>query len=254
MRERILEIRNCTLSYPKPPKRALLNMVNFEMLKGEIVCLLGPNGSGKSTFLKTILGHFDYSGEIILNGVNAKSLSVRDRAKICSYVPQNCHISFPYSVLEVALMGRFVHHRFFYSKSDRDRAMQILATLGIEDLCSREYGTLSGGQKQLVLIARSLLQDSEIILLDEMTSALDMSHSFSLLNRIKSLKKSIILSSHHPEQCFIADKIAMIKDTYLLRCDIPKEALCEEYVSQLYEVSVEKIDLPNGGAFFCPRM
>lgn len=250
----ILSCKNITLRFPKPPLPPLLQDISFEMAKGEILCVLGPNGSGKSTLLKMILGYFDYSGEIYLEGQNAKNLSVRHRAKICSYVPQNYHISFPFSVLEVVLMGRFAHHRFFYSKDDKQKALESLALLDIEHLSQKSYSDLSGGQKQLVLIARALAQKSEIILLDEMTSALDMSHSFSLLNVIKNLKKSIILTSHHPEQCYIADKIALLKDAQLLSYGDYADVLNESGIKALYGIESLKVPLPNGGVYFCPKI
>ncbi len=253
MPKKILSCSNLSLLYPKPPAKPLLHSISFEMFMGEIVCVLGPNGSGKSTLLKTILGHFAYSGEMVLNGINAKTLSVSARAKILSYVPQNYILNFPYSVLEVVLMGRFNHSRFIYSKSDRQKALDALQSLGIEHLANHAFPTLSGGQKQLVLIARALAQESEMILLDEMTSALDLSHCFSLLETLKGLKKSLILTSHHPDQCFIADKIAMIKNATLLCYGSPKEVLCESRIEQLYGVATQSVPLPNGGVYFCVK-
>ena len=105
-----------------------------------------------------------------------------------------------------------------------------------------------------MLIARALAQKSEIILLDEMTSALDMSHSFALLNVIKNLKKSIILTSHHPEQCYIADKIARLKDARLLSYGDYADVLNESGIKALYGIESLKVPLPNGGVYFCPKI
>ncbi|RDU60981.1 ABC transporter ATP-binding protein [Helicobacter marmotae] len=250
----VLSCKDITLDFPKPPLKPLLNTISFALEEGEIACVLGPNGSGKSTLLKMILGHFPYKGELCLNGINARELSIRQRAKICGYVAQNYHINFPYSVLEVVLMGRFAHTKLFYSKSDKQKAQEALSLLGIEHLALKPYPLLSGGQKQMCLIARSLAQDSQILLLDEMTSALDISHAFSLLRVIQKLKKSIIFTSHHPEQCFIANKVAMLKDTKLLCYGTPKEILREEYIKALYGIDTQRVELPNGGVYFCPKV
>ncbi|MCX2716802.1 ABC transporter ATP-binding protein [Helicobacter sp. MIT 21-1697] len=254
MSKPFLRVSNLTLLYPKSPALPLLNNISFEIAQGEILCVLGPNGSGKSTLLRTLLGGFAYRGEIIIQGANARDFSAKQRAKFLSYVPQNYHISFPYSALEVVLMGRFNHNRLLYSKSDKHKALKALAMLEIEHLAYSSYPTLSGGQKQLVLIARSLAQESEIILLDEMTSALDMSHSFALLKILKSIQKSIILTSHHPEQCYIADKIALLKDAQLLCYGGRENVLTESYIQKLYGIESLKVPLPNGGVYFCPKI
>lgn len=250
---KILSLSHLTLRFPKPPLEPLLRDISFSMQKGEIICILGANGSGKSTLLKSILGLFDYSGELFLEGKEARGLSVRERARLCSYVPQNYHISFPFSVLEVVLMGRFAHHRFFYTPKDKQEALCALATLGIDNLSQKPYFSLSGGQKQLVLIARALAQKSELILLDEMTSALDISHSFALLEVIKSLKKSVIFTSHHPEQCYIADKILTLKNAQLLHWGSRTEVLNEMCIKELYGIDTQQVLLPNGGVYFCPK-
>ncbi|WP_300447383.1 ABC transporter ATP-binding protein [uncultured Helicobacter sp.] len=235
-------------------KKQILCDVSLAVNKGEICAILGANGSGKSTLLKAILGHLAYSGGMALNGECADKLSIKERARIVSYVPQSHHINFPYNVLEVVLMGRFSHSALMYHSGDKQKAIESLEMLGIAHLSVQTYSRLSGGQKQLVLIARSLAQDTPIIVLDEPVSALDISHSFRLLEILSQLTdKSIIITSHHPEQCFIAHKIAMIKDGRLLHYGTPKETLCESHIKQLYGIDTQSVVLPNGGVYFCAK-
>lgn len=247
----IITINNLCVSLQKKP---ILHTVNFSVQKGEIVCILGANGSGKSTLLKAILGIIDYSGDILLNGAQSAKLSNLARSKILSYVPQIGHSSMPFSLLEVVIMGRFTRApRFSYSKQDKQRAIEVLERFDIAHLAHNNFATLSGGQKQLGLIARALIQDSEILILDEPVSALDISYSFRLLDIIKSLQKTILLTSHHPEQCFIADKVLMIKQGRALVYDDMDSALRESHINTLYDIHTERIDLPNNGRYFCQK-
>lgn len=234
--------------------KQILKNVDLSIESGEICALLGANGSGKSTLLKAILGHLDYEGDIFVNSENINTMNIKHRARLISYVPQAHHIAFPYSVFEVVLMGRFSHSFLHYNVEDKQRATDALDMLGIAHLAHLTYTSLSGGQKQLTLIARALAQDSALILLDEPVSALDMSHSFGLLAILKRLShKSIIITSHHPEQCFIAHKIAMLKNGSLLCFGEAGEVLCESYINALYDIHTQSVALPNGGIYFCAK-
>lgn len=171
-----------------------------------------------------------------------------------SYVPQNSHIIFPFTLLEVVLMGKFAKSSLFsYSKAQKDEARAILESFDIAHLANRLFYSLSGGEKQLGLIARALISDNEIIILDEPVSALDISYSFKLLELIASFKdKTIILSSHFPEQCFIADKILMIKDGKIFKFASQKECLQEPFINALYDINTQATPLPNKAIYFCP--
>lgn len=244
---KLLSLQN--LSVLKPP---LLKDISFEMEEGEIICILGANGSGKSTLLRAVLGQFDYKGKMLLKGYDSARLSVKKRARILSYVPQNYTLALPYNVLEVVLMGSYLRQIFFYSTHDRKKAQESLELLGILDLAHQKFSTLSGGQKQLVLIARALCQESELILLDEPVSALDLGHCFRLLEVLSTIKKSILLTSHHPEHCFIAHKIIALKNASILGFGTAHEILNEECLSKLYDTTLVGVDLPFGGSYFCP--
>lgn len=247
----MIELKNLTV---RINGKILLNDINFSLDKNQILCLLGKNGSGKSTLLRTILGNLDYTGSCKIRGVENSTLCEKKRAQMMSYVPQNSHIIFPFTLLEVVLMGKFAKSSLFsYSKAQKDEARAILESFDIAHLANRLFYSLSGGEKQLGLIARALISDNEIIILDEPVSALDISYSFKLLELIASFKdKTIILSSHFPEQCFIADKILMIKDGKIFKFASQNECLQEPFINTLYDINTQAAPLPNKAIYFCP--
>lgn len=236
-------------------KILLLKDISFTLEPNQILCLLGPNGSGKSTLLRTILGNLKYTGSCKIKDIENNTLNPKERAKIISYVPQNQNIVFPFSLIDVVLMGKFANSSLFkYTKKQKQEAYEILELLEISHLAHRIFFTLSGGEKQLGLIARALLSNSACIVLDEPVSALDISYSFKLLKLISSFKnKTIILSSHFPEQCFIADKILMLKDKTIFKFDTKEKCLCENYINYLYNINTKAIALPNKAIYFCPN-
>ena len=248
----MIEVKNLSV---RINGKLLLENISFDLVSNKILCLLGKNGSGKSTLLRTILGNLDYSGMCKIKGIENSTLSERKRAQMISYVPQNQHIIFPFTLLEVVLMGKFAKSSLFaYTKAQKDEASALLEKFNIAHLAKRLFYSLSGGEKQLGLIARALISDNEIIVLDEPVSALDISYSFKLLELIASFKdKTIVLSSHFPEQCFIADKILMIKEGKVFRYADKDECLQERYINALYDISTQATPLPNKATYFCPR-
>lgn len=247
----MIELENLTV---RINDKILLNNINFSLDKNQILCLLGKNGSGKSTLLRTILGNLDYTGSCKIRGVENSALCEKKRAQMMSYVPQNSHIIFSFTLLEVVLMGKFAKSSLFsYSKAQKDEARAILESFDIAHLANRLFYSLSGGEKQLGLIARALISENEIIILDEPVSALDISCSFKLLELIANFKdKTIILSSHFPEQCFIADKILMIKNGEIFKFASQKECLQEPFINALYDINTQAAPLPNKAIYFCP--
>ncbi len=246
----MIEIENLSV---KISGKILLDNISFKVPKNSTLCLLGKNGSGKSTLLRTILGNLDYTGSCKIKGIENRSLSEKKRAQMLSYVPQNQNIIFPFTLLEVVLMGKFAKSSLFaYTKAQKNEAFAILEGFGIAHLAQRLFYSLSGGEKQLGLIARALISDNEIIVLDEPVSALDISYSFKVLDLIANFKgKTIILSSHFPEQCFIADSILMIKAGKIFRFASRDECLQESYIDALYDISTTATPLPNSATYFC---
>lgn len=244
----MLEIKDLSLRLGK--KRVLSN-INFSLKKGEILCILGKNGSGKSSLLKCILGIWEYSGAVRINGENIANISHKARARRLAYLPQSCNIAFPFSLFEVVLMGRFANANLgYYNKNDEKIALDSLEMLGLSALKDAKFYNLSGGQKQLGLMARALAQEAEIMILDEPISALDMGACAKLLRLIKSLGKSIILTSHRPEQCFIAHSVCLLKEGEIVAFGAVDSVLNTRNIDALYGVESGAIELPDKSKYF----
>lgn len=246
-----LEITNVQVSLQK---KLILKDITLKLPPCKILCLLGENGSGKSTLLRSILGLLPYKGSLKIHGQECQELSNHKRAKLLSYVPQIQSVPFAFSLFEVVLMGRFNKSvGFNYSSFDKQCAKNALEMLEIGHLANRGFNELSGGQKQLGLIARALVQDSSILVLDEPVSALDMSHSYKLLHLLKHLEdKTILLTSHHPEQCFIADFVALLQEGRILAFGTPSTTLTSQNINTLYHIQCKEVSLSNGAKYFYP--
>ena len=204
---KLVEVKDVSFSYEKDSPIVFEN-INFSIEKGDVLCILGPNGTGKTTLIKTLNGlHKVNSGEILLNGTNIKELSFNEIAKLVGYIPQGHVPSFPFNVFDVVLMGRSPYLSITSSPKERDReiAMNALETLGIEDLKDKPYTNLSGGERQLVFLARVLAQEPDLLILDEPTNHLDFGNQIKLLEIIEQLSKlglAVIMSSHYPDQIY----------------------------------------------------
>jgi len=177
--------------------------VTIRVERGSIVGILGPNGSGKTTLLRLLAGMLrPESGRVTLNGANVASLPRAALARSIAVVPQETHLAFDYTVLEIALMGRYPHLGTFELEGPRDVAIarEALAATGTLALERRSFATLSGGEKQRVVIASALAQEAEILLLDEPTASLDLGYQFDIaallarLNRERAL--TIVVATH----------------------------------------------------------
>jgi len=177
--------------------------ITVDVERGSVVGILGPNGSGKTTLLRLLAGMLrPESGAVTLNGTNLASLARAALARSIAVVPQETHLAFDYSVLEIALMGRYPHLGTFELEGPRDVAVarEALAATGTLGLERRSFATLSGGEKQRVVIASALAQQAEILLLDEPTASLDLGYQFDIaallarLNRERDL--TIVVATH----------------------------------------------------------
>jgi iron complex transport system ATP-binding protein len=220
--------------------------VTLTLGHGEVLCLLGPNGSGKTTLFKTLLGLLPpQAGRVMVDGSNAALLSRETIARHVSYVPQAHGAFFPYTVLEVVLMGRTAHLGLFEAPVARDRAaaMGALRRMGIEHLAGAVYTRISGGERQLALIARALAQDARMVIMDEPTASLDFGNQSRVLERIRSLAGEgigILLSTHDPDHAFsCADRVAMLHAGQLQACGPCREVMTSERLGRLYGIAVE---------------
>ena len=238
------------------------NHIGFTLGAGEVLCVLGRNGEGKSTLFKTILGLLPPNGGVVrVDGEAISDWSPRRRALNFGYVPQNSGGVFPFTVAELVLMGRTAHRSVFTAPSaaDRGAADEAIAALGIEHLARREWLRVSGGERQLALIARALAQQPRILVLDEPTASLDFGNQVRVLDAVRSLAEtrglSVLLSTHHPEQAFAcADRVAVLAGGLLLRIGTPANVITSETLRACYSVDVAVLPVADDRYRVCvPR-
>jgi len=234
------------------PGRAVGHHIGFTVAAGEVLCVLGRNGEGKSTLFKTILGLLPLrAGTVRVDGEPILGWSPRRRARTFGYVPQNSGGGFPFTVAELVLMGRTAHRGPFVSPSAADR---------IEHLVQREWLRVSGGERQLALVARALAQEPRILVLDEPTASLDFGNQVRVLDAVRNLAEtrglSVLLSTHHPEQAFAcADRVAVLAGGELLRIGAPADVITPETLRACYSVDVAVLPVADDRYRVCvPRL
>lgn len=237
-----LELKDVACGYGK--KRVLQN-ISLSLCSGEILCLLGPNGVGKTTLFKSILGFLTLqNGQVLLDGKDIRLWKQRNRAKAIGYVPQAHEPPFPYKVLEVVMMGRTsLMGRFAMpSQEDENAAQEALESIGASFLQDKIYTEISGGERQMVLIARALAQSPEILVMDEPTSSLDFGNQMRLLEQIKRLAAkgfAIIMTTHFPDHAFLcSNKVALLGVNNAFTIGTADEVICEENLKTAYGVNV----------------
>lgn len=243
----MIELNNLICGYGA---MRVLSNIDLSIKRGELTCIIGKNGVGKTTLFKSILGLLPViDGEIKINGKQINSYSTRELAQQISYVPQAHNTPFPLSVFDVVLMGQFAHQQGLFSKISRQNkmvAMESLTILGIEKLRDKNFSKLSGGQKQLVLIARAMAQQPSFIVMDEPTANLDLGNQVKVLNTAVMLKQrgyGVIMNTHSPEQALqYADTLIMLQDGGVAKSGSPDEVIKSEVVSQLYNTPIELVE------------
>ena len=230
--------------------------VNLSLSAGEIVCLLGPNGGGKSTLFRTLLGLLPAQGGAVeIDGDDLATLSRTAIAKRVSYVPQAHAGYFPFTVRDVVLMGRTAHLSPFAAPGRRDVeiAEASLAKLGLAALADQVYTRVSGGERQLALIARALAQQAPLVVMDEPTASLDFGNQARVLDEVRALAASgigVIMATHDPDQAFLcADRVALLHDGRLVADAPPTEAITPATLRAVYGIDADVIDvaLASGG-------
>lgn len=238
-------------------KRVVLSNVGFAVEAGEFLCLVGPNGSGKTTLFKTILRLLPLQGgSIRIDGENVDTWPARRFAATVGYVPQAHTAPFPFTVLDVAAMGRAAHLDVFASPSAKDTAIaeEALEILSIRHLRHERYTEISGGERQLVLIARALAQRPKLLILDEPTSNLDYGNQIRVLDHIQALIRrgglGVIMTTHDPNNALsYGSRVAAIDRQGVVRLGSPGSVITEEYLLSTYAVRTEiaRVTVSGGG-------
>jgi iron complex transport system ATP-binding protein len=225
------------------------------LVPGEVTCLLGPNGSGKTTLMRTLLGLLPpLAGAVELDGRPLDALAPRERALRVAYVPQAAQSYFDFSVREMVEMGRTSHHGVFSrpGASDRAAAQEALERLGIAALAERPIQRLSGGERQLALIARALATEARVLLMDEPTANLDFANQARVLDEIARLRDAgaaILFTTHHPDHALrIADRAILLRAGAAIANGPTGVAVDSANLSALYGRPVEVVDVALPGA------
>jgi iron complex transport system ATP-binding protein len=194
--------------------------LDISLARGEVLALLGPNGGGKTTLLKTLLGLLPpLSGQVQLGERGLSDYSNSERAQLLAYVPQSHIATFAFTVEAMVLMGRTAHNTLLSAPTAADRAIvvQTLDRLGIEHLRERPYTMISGGERQLVLLARALAQEPQFIILDEPTASLDFGNQGKVMQEIRRLSASghgVLFTTHDPNHAMRAADRAELERLY----------------------------------------
>lgn len=227
-------------------KKAILSNVSFEVKASDVFCILGPNGVGKTTLFKTVLGFLPrMAGTFLVNGRDILDYKREDLARIVAYVPQAHVPPFPFTVEDIVLMGRSVRfgRRRSPSAEDMRIAGELLDSLGIAHLAPRIYTEISGGERQMVLIARALAQEPDFLVMDEPASNLDYGNQSRVMQQIVSLSErgiGIVMASHHPDHAFLCRSNVILLDREggmkVGYCD---DVLTDENLSKAYGINVK---------------
>jgi iron complex transport system ATP-binding protein len=240
----MIEIDNLHFSYKKHP---VLKGIDFELYRGEVVSLLGPNGCGKSTLIRLILKLLDSKGSIKIHDRGLEAYSHKEIAEHIAYIPQYHNVPFNYSVVEMVVMGRISKLGFFASPSDKDYeiAEKALERVGIVELKDRPFGQLSGGQKQLVLLARAIAQEVNLFIMDEPVNGLDYGNQVRLLELINSLAKegyTFLKTTHYPDHALlVSSRVVVMNGGKIIEDGSPEEVIHSDMIADVYGIQAEII-------------
>ena len=241
-------LKALNLSFAYQTEKTVLHDVSLDLHSGEVLYILGPNGGGKTTLLHIMAGLLTPdAGEVILTEKPLEAYSATDRAKLIGLIPQLHTPAFAYTVQDMVMMGRAPHLGWLSSPSKADEAIieEALEQVGLYELRNRAYTSISGGERQLVLIARGLAQKCRILLMDEPTAHLDLSNQHRVLEIINQLSRqglSFIISSHSPNDALsYADNVILLNGGWVTEYGPPKQTLTEPMISSVYGIKTEVI-------------
>lgn len=244
----VLKVKDLVFAYSGVK---ILDRVSLELEKSEVLGVIGPNGAGKSTLIRCMNRVLrPQSGKITLDGIDIRDMDRIDIARKMGYVPQASKNSFPATVFDTILMGRRPHGGWKSSSSDVRKALEVLKLLGLEGLAMRDFTELSGGQQQKVVLARALVQEAEVLLLDEPTSNLDIRQQLEAMEIIRKMVEdrgiSALMAVHDLNLAAqYADRILMLKGGCVFDAGEPFSVLTAENIREVY--GVEAAVTEDGG-------
>jgi len=239
----------------------VLKGISLRARQGQLTTILGPNGSGKSTLFNCISGLWQpEKGEIVFGEASILNCGHQERAKLIAVVPQDHEPPFPYSVFDAVLMGRAAYVGIFSSPSKKDRraAEKAIEDVGIGHLRDKTYTKISGGERQMVLVARALAQEAPAMLFDEPTSHLDFRNQVLVLRKIRDIiaerQVTAVLTIHDPNAAMLfSDSVVLINDGQVVAQGPPRDVITEESLHAVYGIEVV-IGRVNGAMVITPHL
>lgn len=232
------------LSWGTKKNQPIISAISFAMERGQRIAIIGPNGAGKSTLLRCLYrANKPDSGTVKLDGRDIWSLKARDVALKIAAVLQEAPSDFPFTVMDIVLMGRIPHRSGIASWGDQDRAQaqHSLEHMDLSNFAHRSFATLSGGEKQRVLVARALAQEPGLIILDEPTNHLDIRHQLEILQILKTLGITVVTTLHDINLASgFADKIALMSHGRLVDFGSPKNVLTNASLAQAFSITANR--------------
>jgi iron complex transport system ATP-binding protein len=256
----LFEIQKLSFRYPSLSSFEF-SPTDLSIGKGELVGLLGPNGAGKSTLLKLMVGLVSpRGGQILFEGRPLGELAVRERAKKIAYVPQSMHFTYPLGVQEIVEMGRHPYLGRFEPLGPQDRAVceRALSLCDALEFKDRSYDELSGGERQRVLLASALAQTPQVLLLDEPTLSLDLSHQVLLFEIIRKLHReeglTVVVATHELNLAGrFLNRLILMKEGKVIAQGPPRKALTPANIKRVLGVEVDQLNHKGGFHYFVPK-
>lgn len=253
----IYEVKNLTFAYENSDRKVLDN-ASLKLDAGEVLCILGPNGAGKTTLLNCMAGLLKpQQGTISLCGKELGKLSAREIAQTVGYVPQLHTPSFDYRVLDFVLMGHAPKTGIFSkpSAADEKMCMEVLRSMNLEHLAQKSYMEISGGERQQLLIARSIVQQPKAILFDEPTAHLDYGNQHRVLKRVRQMADngySVVITTHNPDHALLlGDKAAIVEKNGTITQGDSREIITEERLCRVYDTELKLMYIEGLGRTAC---
>ena len=249
----MLEIRNLTAGYPS---HVVLENISLSIPCGAVTVIAGPNGCGKSTLLKALTGILPATGSVLLEGQDLLTLDRQERARKVAFLPQNRQVP-EITVKNLVLHGRFPYLSYprRYRQEDLRMAEAAMAQMGVAELENRSLGSLSGGQRQKVYIAMALAQDTPVILLDEPTTYLDISHQMQLMQHARALAqqgKTVLMVIHDLSHAFqTADNLILMCDGEVVAEGTTERIYASGWIEKVFHVRLGRAETLGGWRYYC---